>query len=164
LLAVLAATLLSACSGSTTSPTATATDTTPAINTGCTTPGGSGCPPLNNTRGAEIRVVASNAWTYTFAGLTVSGNGNNDTLFTGLTPGDLEVDGQIPAVGSVSFTILQAGSNLTEGIVPHSVQSLEGPVASLSCVGVNYLIGIGGTAPQSFRFKFTLASTAQSGC
>jgi hypothetical protein len=160
-----------ACAGTGTSPTPSSAvgTTTPAIAS-CAKPGGTGCPPLSNTRGASITVIASDngapiPWTYVLAGLTVSGNGDNVTGFSGLTPGDLEVTGQMTSRGSFRFFVDRAGSNLPGGIVANSLQSLEGPGASASCGSVSYFIGTGVTTPQSFRFKFTLDLTSTSpGC
>src|SRR5438093_25675 len=127
----------------------TVINTTPAVGS-CPTPGGQGCPPLQDTRGVNLSVFANDngapiAWIYTFAGITVSGTGNNNTGFTGLTPGDLEVTGQIPVRGGVGFNISQSGSNLPGGIVPNSVQNLEGPATQVNCAGIQYFIPFGGT-------------------
>lgn len=168
--ALLCGAAIGACGGTTaTSPSAPA-NTTPAIGS-CANPGNAGCPVLSNTRGIRISVFANNngvpiPWSYTLDGLTVSGSGNQETGFTGLTPGDLEVTGQMIGRGTVGFSLGGAASNLPGQLVPNSVQSLDGPGAGVLCNGVNYFLGTAGTLPQSFRFKFTLDSTTtrSSGC
>ncbi len=156
--------MFAGCGGSSTTPTAT--NTTPAINS-CT-PGSSGCPFLQDTRGVTLSVFGTNGssqvtWTYTFAGLTVSGTGDKSTSFSGITPGDLEVTGQMTSRGTLGFSVSGAGSNLPGRPVDNSVQSIEGPGATVTCSGVNYFIGSAGTTPQNFRFKFTLDSTSTQG-
>jgi hypothetical protein len=132
----------------------------------------SGCAPLSGSRGVKITVVATTEtggpapWSYTFSGLAVSGSGTNDTEFGGISPGDLEVAGQMMVRGGLSFTLSRLSTEgLLGDIVANSVQSLEGPVARVTCDGVQYSIGNGGATPQNLRFKFTLDSTTlRSGC
>jgi hypothetical protein len=120
---------------------------------------------LNGTRGIAIKTFANDngapiPWTYTFAGLTISGSGNADTGFTGLTPGVFEVTGQMTSRGTLSFSLSGLSSNVPGYVVGNSVQSLEGPGSQVQCIGVSYFIRTGDTIPQTFRFKFTLDSTS----
>lgn len=158
-------TVLVGCGKSNTAPSGPV-DTTPALGAPCTVAGGTiMCPPVQNTRGLSFSVYANNsgapiAWTYTFAGISVSGTGDKMSTFTGMTPGELEVSGQILERGGMSFTIIGASSNVPGKPVANSFISLEGPPATPSCAGISYLIPFGGAAPQNFRFKFTLDSTS----
>lgn len=133
------------------------------------------CPPLSNMIGVWIKVQAFNQgnvpgpFSYTLAGLTVSGTGQNSTDFVGFAPGDYEVSGQMQTSGLI-FGVLGQGTNIPGGAGPGSVISLQGPLyanAPADTCGVSYFQppGSGGVTnlPVNFSFKFTISSSVSGG-
>jgi hypothetical protein len=150
-------------------PAAPTDATTPRIDSTCTDPTLSGTPacPAAASLGVGIRINslvagADTPFTYTIAGLTVSGSGTRFTAFTGLAPGDYDVTGQVQE--QLIVTAFRMVSTITGGFDPNSLQHLAGPLFSRSCSGgtgnVTYLIPAGGIRPQTFRFKITISASS----
>jgi hypothetical protein len=152
--------------GSPTGPTAVG----PTIESSCTdlTQSGTAACPAVSSLGVGIRVTALDGptripFSYTFAGLTVTGTGTREVEVIGLAAGDYEIAG--PLQQQLIFTVIPlALTGVKGGFVPNSIQSLEGPVQQQTCQGVTYQIPAGGTKPQTFRFKFTITSNVPTFC
>lgn len=125
----------------------------------------------DNTPGVVFSVnafttgVGDGPFTYTFAGIAVSGSGRKTTQFIGLTPGDYEASGQM-MTHELHFAFNNSG-----GFGAQSVQVLEGPVpATLSCNGFEFRDPPPGRPPgnppnasQPASFKFRLRVGSKSG-
>jgi hypothetical protein len=142
----------------------------PTIESSCTdlTKSGTAACPAVSSLGIGIRVTAldgptSIPFTYTFAGLTISGTGTREAEVIGLTAGDYEVSGQLQQQLIFNIVPIQM-TGVKGGFVPNSVQSLEGPVQQLTCQGVTYQIPAGGAKPQTFKFKITITSNVPTFC
>lgn len=148
-------------------PAAPTDATTPRIDPTCSDPTVSGTPacPAAASLGVGIGVIslqggADAPFTYTIAGLTVSGSGTRFTAVTGLAPGDYEVSGQVQE--QLSVNVFRMVSTIAGGFDPNSLQHVAGPLFSRGCGGgtgnVTYLIPAGGIRPQTFRFKITISA------
>jgi hypothetical protein len=142
------------------------TSATPAIDPSCTDPTSTGTCPVANSIGVIFRVTALDGaqptpFSYSVAGVTITGNGRADTAILGLTPGDYEVTGQVQQ--QIIFTVIKRASNASGGFDPSSIRHLEGPLQQQTpCSGaagfITYSVPAGGQTPQTFRFKFTIGS------
>lgn len=160
---------LTACKGGDKSPVAP-TSTTPHIVTDCPDPvqyNSASCPTRTAVAMAiRARAVVNGAdvpWSYTFAGLTISGTGSQWTVVEGLSPIDYEVAGQFQQVLFVEVSPMEA-PRVPGQFNPNSFVSLEGPVASRGCKFINYGSPSDTPTPKNFRFKFAfLPQTSPTG-
>jgi hypothetical protein len=155
--AMIVATTACGGSGGSSPTTPTGTSGVPTLGT-CTS---SQTCPVGNSIGILIRTAGAGPYTFTFANQKISGTGASETHFIGLGAGDYEVSGQQMASSQFGFSIGRQGSSVPGGVVPASLQSVEGllaPPQSGTCT-VNYLDGSASpTQPRAFRFKFTVQS------
>lgn len=160
---------LTACAGGDKNPVAPSS-TTPHIVTNCPDPvqyHSASCPDRTSpTMAIRARAIVNGAdapWTYTFAGLTVSGTGEQWTVVEGLSPIDYEVAGQFQQVLFIQLSPMEA-PRVPGQYKPNSIVSLEGSVSSTGCMFINYGSPSDTPTPKNFRFKFTfLAQTSASG-
>ena len=138
--------------------------TTPHIVTNCPDPTqyhSASCPdrtsPTMAIRAQALVNGADVPWSYTFAGLSISGTGSQWTVVEGLSVTDYEVTGQFQQ--QINFNLNFLNAPRVSGIYkPNSIVGLEGPVSQTSCLSINYAIPAGGATPQTFRFRFTIAA------
>jgi len=134
-----------------------------------TAPGGPAidpsCPPSadvnQNCAPAKVLTVlvslsTAGPFSYTLGGLTLSGTGNQYTRIVGLSPGTLELSGQVQGnIANVRVGIPQ--SDVGGSIPPASVQSVEGPTAPNPGGGLPCSFFYSqNSGPISFRIRFTL--------
>jgi hypothetical protein len=125
------------------------------------------CAPVNSI-GIVISDQAYNLpaldgpFSFTVAGLTIAGSGQQYTQIIGLSAGDYEVSGQLLTAG-MNFLLIATPSNVPGGVVRGSVQNVEGPLSSspLSFPGcqIQYFNSTG--TPVNFRFRFTITGAVQ---
>jgi hypothetical protein len=137
----------------------------------------SSCPPstspLNCSPATSLTIVVqvsatgasgNGPFSYTINGLTVSGSGTQFTRIVGLSPGTIEVSGQMQTV-DLRFQIGMPPTNVGGSIPPGSLQNIEGPLGSqggVSSCGVQYFQNPAGA---NFKFRFTLnAAGASDSC
>lgn len=143
------------------SPTSPSSPSAPAVDPSCP-PTSSNCGPAT-TLAVTIRVgvAPGTSWSFEVGGLTVSGAGSQATRILGLTPGIVEVSGQLPA--NLGFHVGIPPSNAGGSVPLGSVQSVEGPLSSSTDCSVEYTRP--GNNPVRFRFRFTLnAAGSATGC
>jgi hypothetical protein len=95
-------------------------------------------------------------WSYSIGTLTVSGSSQQHTRIVGITPGAVQVSGQMQT-SILSFQVGIPPTNVGGSIPQSSVQNVSGPGAvSISGVSCNIQYSQSGTTPTSFSFSFTL--------
>ena len=128
------------------------------------------CPSIDSI-GFWVRIYSNTfgnpggPWSFTFLDKTYSGTGDAEYGFIQVAVGDYQISGQF---STDTFTVVlgrQGGGK--GGIVPSSVQSVEGPLApSDSCAAAYHKFGQSAlTTPQTFRIKFTvIAGNSNTSC
>jgi hypothetical protein len=122
------------------------------------------CPALD-TRGFWIRIQANTSgapgpWSFTFNQKDYDGSGNTEIGFINAPLGDYEIKGQFSTT-AFTVTFLRQGGGRRGGVLPSSVQNLEGPSAPASQCSATYFSR---TPPQTFRIKFTVVADTSGTC
>ena len=150
--------LVTDCGGGSSSTAPTGSSTTATPNTSCAQ--SQGCPSIDSI-GFWVRIQSNTngnpggPWSFTYLDKSYSGTGNAEYGFVQVAVADYQISGQF---STSAFTVTigrQSGGK--GGVVPSSVQNVEGPISpggSSSC-SVAYFSQAAVTAPQTFRIKFT---------
>jgi hypothetical protein len=156
--------LVLGCKGgdSPTAPTGSSTTATP--NTSCAQ--SQGCPSIDSL-GFWVRIQSNTngspggPWSFTFLDKTFTGTGNAEYGFVQVAVSDYQISGTFSTSGFIVSIGRQSGGH--GGVLPSSVQSLEGTLSSGPSNGcaVVYFTQAAVTTPQVFRIKFT--TTASNG-
>lgn len=95
----------------------------------------------------------------TIAGITLTGTGSQYVRIIGLSPGVIEVSGQL-ATHNTNVNVLTNPANVPGGPVRGSIENVEGPVQNVSGCGIQYFRPTS-TSVMPFRFRFRLTDANQ---
>lgn len=95
----------------------------------------------------------------TLANVTITGTGRQYFRVIGLSPGVVEVSGQLLSHG-LMITISATQANVPGGPVRGTFGSIDGPVSNITPCGIQYVRSTA-TMPVAFRFQFTLTGSNQ---
>jgi hypothetical protein len=115
-----------------------------------------------------VRIQSNNSgspggpWSFTFLDKSYSGTGNAEFGFVQVAVADYQITGQFQTQAFIVSLQRQSGGR--GGVLPSSVQSLEGPLSpSISC-SVAYFSQAALTTSQPFRIKFTTTASNADTC